>query len=530
MSSPENDQKGAAPKSCLAVPVNSVPGSPIATGGWRLLGGLEPLEAGSFEVVLPKDRLSCQSLGVTLSGADSAKIHLFRYADSRWLSLGSGSEWQLELDHWDTGPLKLSVVVEIGEGEDAPGYPPRAFQLELICLTDPGLAKRHWRLDFTVPPVVLAASVDPVQEIWVVRNDSSTQLADALERLSPELGVSIKALSFPPDLREIVHLPQRANAAHRDVWIQDAVTIGKIAVPGADDQGEAVAVLSGVRALYRYMDYARLDLKIRDWLEQRGGVVFTSGEPRAKVRGIDWFGNLQVSPPARDAQGRDFPWGRLITGIKNGVGMHPGVLAFLEHQGIQTPALTIDTSWLHVGHVDEVITFIPVGAVRYRALMPSPGMAKEILRKLVDRGHGALPVFLGRKTETTVSELLHQVAMSEENRKIEEYLRRTRDRLSEEIGTTPDQFLPVPALFRDGAAVIPNPVNCLVCNGHLLVADPQGPIVNGEDAFARAIRDQIDPLGHRVHFLDVWDSLHARNGGIHCATNAVRWLRAPRRS
>lgn len=71
---------------------------------------------------------------------------------------------------------------------------------------------------------------------------------------------------------------------------------------------------------------------------------------------LDAGGNVLVSPPV---PGR-FPWGRIVTSRQ----MQPAIKDFLRAQKLQTSLagelLEIDTDWLKVGHVDEVVAFVPV--------------------------------------------------------------------------------------------------------------------------------------------------------------------------
>lgn len=76
-------------------------------------------------------------------------------------------------------------------------------------------------------------------------------------------------------------------------------------------------------------------------------------------------------------------------------------------------------------------------------------------------------------------------------------------------------------------AVIPNPVNSVVVNGHLLVPEPLGPRHNDRDEFEQAIRSALAECDVRVVFVDSWNAYHASGGGIHCGTNTVRRLRDP---
>ena len=67
--------------------------------------------------------------------------------------------------------------------------------------------------------------------------------------------------------------------------------------------------------------------------------------------------------------------------------MHPGVLRFLEVQGVQWPPIIVDTSWLAIGHVDEVVNFVPAKTrAGFKVLLPSPKAARDMLRTLRRRG------------------------------------------------------------------------------------------------------------------------------------------------
>ena len=273
----------------------------------------------------------------------------------------------------------------------------------------------------------------------------------------------------------------------------------------------------GLRGRNEELDGGPLDRRIEDTLRGRGWDCFTVGEPRVGTRWIDWYGNLAVSPPVEG-----FPSGRMLVGRQRGLDMHPGALEFLERQALQTPPLVVGTSWLEIGHVDEVVSFVPASDGRgWRVVVPGIAEARRLLEKLVGRGHGAARIPAGTGDECSAEELL-EVARSGESRAIEERLRETRARLREGLGVSEEDFVPLPAVFREGAALVPNAVNSLVCNGHVIVPHPRGPVIDGEDVFAGAIREELEPLGLTVHLVDVWDSFHCRGGEIHCGTNAVR--------
>jgi protein-arginine deiminase len=85
----------------------------------------------------------------------------------------------------------------------------------------------------------------------------------------------------------------------------------------------------------------------------------------------------------------------------------------------------------------------------------------------------------------------------------------------------------MPVLFQGGLAVIPNAVNSVVVNGHLLVPAPLGPRQDEKDGFEQAIRAALAECDVQVVFIDAWNAYHVSGGEIHCGTNTFRHLRDP---
>jgi hypothetical protein len=101
---------------------------------------------------------------------------------------------------------------------------------------------------------------------------------------------------------------------------------------------------------------------------------------------VNYGGNIEVGPTSAGA-----PFGKIVIGEEPAgpsTGgqpreIDPELFAFLAAQGTQ-PIVKIDTSWLDVGHVDELISFVPdressSGAAILRA---SPRVALAILHEL----------------------------------------------------------------------------------------------------------------------------------------------------
>jgi protein-arginine deiminase len=209
--------------------------------------------------------------------------------------------------------------------------------------------------------------------------------------------------------------------------------------------------------------------------------------------------------------------------------MHPGVLKFLEGQAMQWPPIIVDTSWLAIGHVDEVVNFVPAKSKPgFKVLLPSPKAAREMLQSLVAKGLEKAPVFVATDDQMTLGELRTTIAQATESFVIDDAVTRLREQLKMELNLEDSDFVMVPALFQGGIAVIPNAVNSVVVNGHLLVPEPLGPRDDNKDQFEQAIRAALAGCDVSVVFIDSWDAYHISGGEIHCGTNAFRRLRDPR--
>jgi protein-arginine deiminase len=257
-------------------------------------------------------------------------------------------------------------------------------------------------------------------------------------------------------------------------------------------------------------------------------VTVVPAVPRKQSRWIDWYRNLEVTPPFTNRQGLHFPYGRVITGKQSELAMHAAVMKFLEAQAMQWPPIVVDVSWLMIGHIDEVVSFVPAKTkTGFKVLLPSPAAAREMLDALFRAGLGDDVVFAETDDETTVSDLRETIAVSDENLVIDDKISQIRDQLAKELNLENPDFVMVPALFQWGMAVIPNAVNSVVVNRHLLVPAPHGPEHDGRDCFEEAIRQALAACDARVVFIDTWNAYHSSGGEVHCGTNTFRRLRDP---
>jgi hypothetical protein len=127
-----------------------------------------------------------------------------------------------------------------------------------------------------------------------------------------------------------------------DMWIQDEVEIGFTNWPGPLSGYNNI--IAQVLNLPRENDY--LDQWPKDKLL---GPSYGTFEVGSDEGGYNHGGNIEVSAPTPN-----YPWGRVVIGSVD----DQDILDFLTAQ-IYQPYIMFDTTWLLVGHIDEVISFIP---------------------------------------------------------------------------------------------------------------------------------------------------------------------------
>ena len=105
----------------------------------------------------------------------------------------------------------------------------------------------------------------------------------------------------------------------------------------------------------------------------------------------NYGGNIESSPPTPDA-----PLGKIVIGNARRFGvvdhMDPDVQRLVKKQ--RQPVVEVDTTFLDVGHVDEVLTLVPDrgGTTQtFAALRASSGLAMNIVRAALARYRSGLP-------------------------------------------------------------------------------------------------------------------------------------------
>jgi protein-arginine deiminase len=248
---------------------------------------------------------------------------------------------------------------------------------------------------------------------------------------------------------------------------------------------------------------------------------FTKGKARSLDvlnQSMDEFGNLQITPPLPN-----YPMGRVYYGNSGTTTFNPEIIDFINAQQIQGPPVDIDTSWLLMGNVDEIINFIPSQSGKPLMLIVSPEAGIKLLEELDKTGYSETTINRDLSTQTTVKQALKNKSLILHN----QYLQRTKInplivKLKREFQLSDEQIVEVPVMFGySGYAWWPNLVNAVFINGQLLLSNPRGALIEGQDYTQEKIRQLLANAGVTVNFLDD-KYYHELKGNTYSAINTTR--------
>ncbi|KAL2128552.1 hypothetical protein VTI74DRAFT_9024 [Chaetomium olivicolor] len=344
-----------------------------------------------------------------------------------------------------------------------------------------------------------------------------------------------------------------------DIWAQDFLEPGYATMPGPDG-------LISVRVLLRSAQSTRgAGRQVFSQLRSAGIGGFQPGSGS----GFGWEeinsgGNIETIPPYTSRSGKRWHSGRVIMGNHFGTYPASSMVKFLQSQQAQSP-LFLETGWLAIGHVDEMVQFLPSNTtLGFTLAIADTGSALALLREANSTGHGNTPFvsYTGDATpdeltlfldpdllhNTTISSLLADPSFQATQSYAQHYIDQNLALLLHEIPLRPEQVLKIPTLFKDVTypwpgtpdglprrlrlpypgekqlkGLLPQAINGLVLgNGKYLAPKQWGPVVQGKDIFGEAVRKVYESVGMDVRWVDDYMSHHVRGGEVHCGTNALR--------
>lgn len=348
-----------------------------------------------------------------------------------------------------------------------------------------------------------------------------------------------------------------------DPWVQDMYEMAFATMPKPDGKVQIMHI--ALRSPQPQRWSAQLPLVellgpnvgiVEQWADD-SGFAPNSGEYSSNSTGN--FGTI----PPYSYRDKNYPLGRVLFGagkawMQTGGGIidssMPGsgelvltdrfpdktFVKLLSDQGMQKP-MVIDTAWLAVGHIDEIVAFVPADSRRgWKVVVADPAGAWGLLTNMADKGLGATKFLSGLEPWATgiqVELLDRTVADVANDAKIEAAQRIAHSKiasvinvLKRETGINDDEIIRVPVLFeptffneQSFIALTPSAANLVALGQNkVAVAKQHGPLVNGVDVFEEAVTSALQADDLSVFWVEDYIQAHGGSGEIHCQSNTLR--------
>ncbi len=331
-----------------------------------------------------------------------------------------------------------------------------------------------------------------------------------------------------------------------DQWTQDFFQTAWTGMPGKDGKYQWMRI-ANARPWGRDQKGGDKDLPYywltKNYLGPDAGIIAIYLQPWSGSS-YDSHGNHDLLPPYTNGTD-NFPLGRII----HGSGILDETAAFYDAQLVQGPALEVNTSWLLVGHVDEIASYVPAKTDRgWKLLMASGKLCKTMYEQWVKDGNGDVKYWTGLKNydpktnaeknaEITIAGTLADPDLMQWSQEAQTFVDGDHDQIATAVGLTEQEIIYIPFFTEDIAdggkkddkiAWNPGTVNSLVTYNHMMIPNPFGPVINGKDVMAQDLLDRLgtavnglgsDGKGLQVHFVNDWAGYHVAEGEVHCASN-----------
>ncbi|KXX82207.1 Protein-arginine deiminase type-4 [Madurella mycetomatis] len=342
-----------------------------------------------------------------------------------------------------------------------------------------------------------------------------------------------------------------------DIWAQDFLEPGYASMPGPTGP---ISIRVLLRSAQSTRDAGR---QVFSQLRGPGAGGFQPGRGSGfGFEEINSGGNIETIPPYTSRSGKRWASGRVIMGTHFGTYPASSMVRFLQSQGAQDP-LFLETGWLLVGHVDEMVQFLPSNnTLGFTIAVADTNSAIALLRKAQSSGQD-IPVvsYTGDATpdetavfldpvllhNTTVASLLADESFLATNAYAQRYLDANLATLLRDLPLGEAEVLRVPTLFADVTyplpptpdglpprlnvappgkrqlkAMLPQALNGLVLGRKYVAPKQWGPVLDGRVIFEEAVKEVYGRAGMEVAWVDDYMSHHVRGGEVHCGTNTLR--------
>ena len=445
---------------------------------------------------------STVTLGVDAGASSRVRVFL-QNTGGIWVPVPLGTTGNIPTDRLVAGDLELRI-----EGNS---FATGTWNGEVTVTASanlPGLGSSSDTVKMRVAPFLLLPNTQPAKEFYVrAYTGGNETFISQLQTHVPPTGATVRVGAAG------------GSYSSNDIWMQDAYEIGYQELPGRKPMSVVLPANRG--STWNLWRYAQDQLLAPDY------GWFTSGTYRASFGNgsapngwLDWFGNLEVTPPYPG-----HPHGRVFYGISGAAGLNPEQVAMLNAQGMQGPALALDTGWLTIKHVDEMICPVPSGnaAKPWKILVPDTNVAYALLDTWSGQGHGGVAMLGTYTSGQTVDTVRSNATLRNYNTNLQSSRINPMIEVAKTAwGLTEAEVIRVPSIYKTtGESYMPNMVNSAVVNGLLLVSDPVGPRVGGNDLMQAALNVLINGMPVSARYLDD-QRYHRWDGNTHCATNTRR--------
>ncbi|MEQ8822154.1 MAG: protein-arginine deiminase family protein [Sumerlaeia bacterium] len=360
-----------------------------------------------------------------------------------------------------------------------------------------------------VAPWIMLSSLDGPQTLYV------REFAERNDELISQLKTIVPAANT-----ELHIVPASAPYDAWNIWLQDTMEIG-YTQHRPDVRMSVVLPSNRNKSLDRFPREQLLGPDFGWFSKGTYRPQYGAGDGEGDASWIDWYGNLEATPPIPG-----YPFGRVYYGVAdNGASLNPEVVAMIDAQAIQGPALPIDVTFLLIKHVDELISFLPTGDPErpFVAMVPNVREMLKIMRRLDTDADKDAPLLSTYKEEMTVASFLADEELIAYNEDVQaKYLDPLVEKIQSEFGVAPRDIVRVPAFYeKDGRSMVPNMVNSVILGDMVIVPAPEGPVVDGRDVLEADLRARLKDLPVKVFFVND-EQYHKWCGNVHCATNVRR--------
>lgn len=444
-------------------------------------------------------------VSISVDDASLSRIHIFlKVGDNEYKLVNLKADGNIDPERLRQADLELRIEAN----SYADGSWNGKTEVAVSVRTPDG--KTHFdSVKLKVAPFILLSNLNQGITLYVREFPGQNEaFLQSLGELVPKAGA------------ELVIVPSGKPYLPDQIWLQDTMEIGYSEMPG--QKMNVVLKANRNRSLDRYAKDKLLGPDF-GWI-QVGTYREGYGGGRGGNGWLDWYGNLEVTPPLPG-----YPFGCVYYGYNpegpKEASLNPEIVGMLEAQGVQSPAIRLDTGWLLIKHADEIISFLPSGDPEhpYRVLVVDTEAMIALLEKWMSQGYGEISLLDLYSKKMTVSSLLKNKILLDHNKTLQvDRIEPNIDLLKQELNLREQDFIRVPSFFdKHGVALVPNMVNSTVINGHVFIVAPNGPVVDGKDQLEEEMRRLLSGLPLTPHFLDA-HSYHQWGGEVHCATNVRR--------